>query len=288
MLVEPAVEGDFARVYRARPCGCPSDRPAAYAVKVLRPPWQDDPRAIGMLAREALVGQSVSHPHLVSVLEACVSRPPRLVVMPWLEGLTLRQQMTGGARLDLPLALWIARQVAEALQAMHAAGWIHGDVKPSNILVSPGGHVTLLDLSFARRSDETGSVVDRCPPGDCLTGHYVTGHCLMGTGNYLAPEQITSSYGADIRSDLYSLGVVLFELFSGRLPFRGDDLAELAVQHRQATPPDLRVLAPHLPVELVRLVRQMLAKHPLRRPQTPGELIDRLLQLEIATFSERA
>jgi serine/threonine protein kinase len=297
-LVSLAAEGSLARVYRARPAvggcgtrthpppcggasaishrwqaGIPTDRPAPYALKMLRPQWQDDPRAVHLLQREALVGRSIAHPHLVSILQANLSRPPRCVVMPWLEGTTLRAHMDAGRRVDQPVALWIARQVAEALEALRAVGWMHGDVKPGNVFISPGGHVTLLDLGFARRKDETGSAVDRW---------------LLGTCSYMAPELITSALGADIRSDIYSLGVVLFEVLAGRLPFTGQGLAELAEQHRQSRPPDLRRLAPHLTQSVVELVHQMLAKQPLRRPQTPGELIDRLLMLEIATFSERA
>jgi serine/threonine-protein kinase len=146
-------------------------------------------------------------------------------------------------------------------------------VKPSNIFVSPEGHVTLLDLGFARRAEETGSVIERCVTGTC---------------NYIAPERITSALRADIRSDIYGLGVVLFELLSGRLPFEGENLAELVIQHRQARPPDLRRLAPHLSTGVIRLVREMLAKDPLRRPQTPRELINRLAALEIASFGERS
>jgi serine/threonine-protein kinase len=252
---------------------------------MLHPQWQDDPRAVRLLQREALVGRSISHPHLVSILQANLGRPPRFVVMPWLDGSTLQAQLRAGpdhpadgallrmVPVDLPVALWIARQVAEALEVLDAAGWMHGDVKPGNVFLSPEGHVTLLDLGFARRREETGSAVDRL---------------LTGTCNYMAPELITSRLRADIRSDIYSLGVVLFELLSGRLPFTGGSLAELAEQHRQARPPDLRRLALHLPQAVVELVHQMLAKAPLRRPQTPRELIDRLVALEIATFSERA
>ncbi len=272
-LVELVAEGSLSRVYRARPANSSTDRPTAYALKLLRPPWQDDPRAVRLLQREAQAGRSVSHPHLVSILQASVNRPPRFVVMPWLEGSTLRTRQRTGPAMDLPVALWIARQVAQALQALHRAGWMHGDVKPSNVFVSPTGHVTLLDLGFARRCDENGSAVDRC---------------VIGTCNYMAPELITSALRADIRSDIYSLGVVLFELFSDRLPYRGKDLAELAAQHKQATPPNLNRLAPHLPSEVVKLIRQMLAKEPLRRPQTPEELIQQLTRLEITTFSERA
>jgi serine/threonine-protein kinase len=271
-LVEFAASGSLARIYRARPAGAPADQPANYAVKMLRPEWRDDPQAIRLLQREALVGRSVSHPHLAPVLAAVVSDPPRLLVMPWLAGASLRVRLATGRQFDLPATLWIIRQTAEALDALHAAGWMHGDVTPGNIQVSPSGHVTLVDLSFARRGDETGSAADRP---------------VMGTCRYIAPEHLTSALAADIRSDLYSLGVVLFEMLTGRPPFLGDGLAELAVAHRQSAPPDLVRLAPHVPREVAYLVRQMLAKNPLRRPQTPRELIERLVRLEIGAFSER-
>ncbi|NQU22944.1 MAG: serine/threonine protein kinase [Candidatus Nealsonbacteria bacterium] len=272
-LVELAAKGGLARVYRARAADCRDDQPAGYALKVLRDQWETDPRAIAMLAREAEAGRSVSHPHLVSVLRARVSRPPRYLVMPWLDGSTLQSLLNSTAVLDLPTALWFARQTAEALDAMHRAGWMHGDVKPGNLLISPEGHVTLLDLGFARRPHEVGSAVDRC---------------VLGTCNYMAPELITSALRPDIRSDVYSLGATLYETLAGRPPFIGQSLADLAGQHRQAIPPSLQRLAPHLRADVVRLVHRMLAKAPLRRPQTPAELIERLSRLEISTFSERA
>jgi serine/threonine protein kinase len=107
--------------------------------------------------------------------------------------------------------------VAEALDALHAAGWMHADVKPSNVFVSSSGHVTLIDLGFARSADERGSIADRP---------------LLGTLNYMAPEVLYSSRGGDIRSDVYSLGVTLFEMLTGRLPFDSQDVAELASQQR--------------------------------------------------------
>ena len=280
-LVEFAGEGSLARIYRARPIGTPADRPATYAVKMLRPCWQNDPEAIRLLRREASVGQSVSHPHLVPVLTASVAEPPRLLVMPWLEGASLhdrlaaRQQFDG----DCPnfrfsengTVPFDAGDVAK-LDALHAAGWMHGDVTPGNIHVSPTGHVTLIDLSFARRREETGSVVDRP---------------IMGTCSYIAPEYFTSALRADIRSDLYSLGVVLFEMLSGRLPYFCKDLSELATQFRQGATADLARLAPHVPREVAGLVQQMTAREPLRRPQSPRELIDRLVSLEIGAFAQR-
>ena len=109
-----------------------------------------------------------------------------------------------GTTIEISKALWIVRQTAEALDALHAAGWMHGDVTSGNIRVSPAGHVTLIDLSFARRREEIGSAADRP---------------IMGTCSYVAPECLTSALRPDIRSDIYSLGVVLFEILSGSLPY---------------------------------------------------------------------
>jgi serine/threonine protein kinase len=271
-LVDLAAEGGMARIYRARPAGSPPELAPAYALKMLLPAWQNDPQAMRLMEREAAVGQSVSHPHLVPILYAS-RQHPRFVVMPWLEGATLEQRLAAGGRFDLPLVLWIARQVAEALDALHSAGWMHGDVKPGNIMLSPEGHTTLLDLSFARRTDDTGSAVDRC---------------VMGTFHYIAPEFLTSALRADIRSDIYSLGATLFRTLAGRPPFECDDVAELASQHRQVVPPDLERIAPHVPGEVCRLVHRMLAKDPLRRPQDPREVIEDIVRWEIETFAERS
>jgi serine/threonine-protein kinase len=225
-----------------------------------------------LLAREARVGRKVAQSNLVPILAANLDDPPYFVVMPLLEGRTLAREIAGGQRPTLPLALWIARQVAEALEALDAAGWMHADVKPSNIFVSPTGHATLIDLGLARRRGENTPLCSRP---------------IAGTLAYMAPEMILSTLAADTRSDLYSLGVTLFELLTGRLPFNGSDAAQLAAQHCQELPADLRILAPHLPTRVARLVRQMLAKEPLRRPQTPLELVERLTALEIETFAER-
>ena len=121
------------------------------------------------------------------------------------------------------------------------------------------------------RRDEIGSAVDRP---------------VMGTCSYLAPECLTSAFRPDIRSDIYSLGVVLFELLSGTLPYLAKNLTELASLHRQTPPQELIRLAPHVPREVAQLVRRMTAKDPFRRPQSPRELVDRLVALEVAMLPE--
>lgn len=271
-LTQLIAEGSFSRVYRARPAGSAAAEPGCYAVKVLRPELEEDRRAAALPRQEARVGRSVRHPHVVSILQASVGRSPRYVVMPYLEGATLRSQLDAAGPIDLPAALWFVRQAAEGLEALHAAGWVHGDIKPGNIHFSPEGHVTLLDLAFARRADQPCSVLDRC---------------IAGTAPYLAPELFTSALRGDIRSDLYSLGVVLYELLAGQLPLLGESLAELAGQHCEARPRPLRQVVPQVPEPAASLVHRMLAKDPMRRLQTPRELIDQLVRLEIATFTHR-
>ena len=231
------------------------------------------PEAIARLAREALAARGVSNPHLIAILEARVSREPRYLVMPWLEGSTVQARLAAGLALDLPSALWIVRQAAEALAALDDAGWTHGDVKPGNLFAASTGHVTLLDLGFARHRDERGSPADRP---------------LTGTGYYLAPEQCTPTREPDIRSDIYSLGVVLYEMLTGELPFHGPNLDALMTQHKQAAPPSLRRQVPQVPEAVARFVHAMLAKDPMRRPHPPRELIDELVKLEVAAFAERA
>lgn len=272
-LLEHVADGSYSSVYRARPADRCSPLAAAYAVKILREPWGDRPEIVELLRCEAHVARQVCHPHLISVLASGTTRKPYFLVSPWLTGQTLTRIVASGKSIALPTILWIVRQAAEALDGLEKAGWIHGDVKPGNLIVSPEMHVTLIDLGFARPLGEGGTVVDRP---------------ITGTYHYIAPEMITSRLTADIRSDIYSLGVVLFEMLSGQLPFRGGTLEELAEQHRTVRPPDLRQLVPTLPAGLTRLVREMLSKNPWRRPRHAGEVVQRLTEMEIAVFAERS
>jgi serine/threonine protein kinase len=266
-------EGALARVFQARPVGTSANQPAAYALKMLRPQWEQREEAVALLRREAKIGRTIVHPHVVPVLAAQLREPPYFVVMPRLVGQTLAARLETEPQLSLPTALWIARQAAEGLAAIHAHGYHHGDVKPANIFVSPNGHVTLLDLGFARRQDEADSAVDRI---------------VMGTINYLAPELLTSTLRAGGCSDIYSLGVVLYEMLAGRPPLVADNLAELLDLHQERGAPNLRAARPDAPVVLSHFLRSMLAKDPLRRPQTMLEVVNALVALEIETLAERS
>ena len=271
-LLQQVGDGPLCEVFRARPNGSLGPAAAMYAVKRLRDAWQADPRVVQCFRREVMLGHRLSHPHLAPVLDGSVDVPPYYAVFPWLDGLTLAETIRQAERIPLADALWYARQTAEALDALHQAGWTHGDVKPSNLLRGPAGHITLLDLAFARQPFQPGSAVDRP---------------VMGTVAYLAPEAITCALGYDIRADLYSLGVVLYEMLCGRLPLVAHDLAGLAQLHRQSSPIELRTIMPHLPRQVAALVHELLAKNPARRPSHPRELVDRLARLEVDHFADR-
>jgi serine/threonine-protein kinase len=270
-LVRLIGRGALADVYAARAAGSHVDQPASYALKVLREEWQADSRGRAVLAREVQVARRVSHPRIVPILAAELESPPFYLVMPLVEGCSFAVQLAHGPALDLPVLCWIARQVAEGLAALEARHWMHGDVKPSNLMVSPSGHVSLIDFGFATETTHRASITERP---------------LLGTISYMAPELLFSSSGGDTQSDVYSLGVMFFESLTGRLPFDSEDVAELALQHRQQLPSDIRCHVPQVPLRAARLVQQMLSKEPLRRP-TPRELVQRLIALEIETFAER-
>lgn len=272
-LVKLLGEGNLTRVYLSRPADAPSSQPAAYVVKFLRKEWWRDPQAIEVQRREAWVGSQVSHPNLVPVLSASIKEPPFFIVMPKLEGASLAQVLTEQGRLDIPVALWIARQMADALAALlTATGMIHSDVKPANIFVSPSGHATLLDFGFAQA------------PSD---GWHWSTRPIAGTLAYIAPEMVTSTLAADPRADVYSLGVTLYEMLAGRRPFESDDPGELAMLQRESKPIDLRQHRPEVPEPVATLVTSMLAKDPLRRPDSARDLARRLVRLEIDNFALR-
>lgn len=264
-------QGQFADVFEARPEGG-GDAPFSYALKVLQPKWEDHPLAVDMFATEARVAREVTNPHLLPILASQVASSPYFLAMPRLTGATLDARLKSGSRPGIGTTVWIARQVAEAITALHTAGWTHGDVKPGNIFISTEGHVTLIDLGFARRPGEQAADDEQA---------------VLGTPHYLAPELLTSTHRGDIRSDLYSLGVVLFETLTGKRPFDGESLSELATAHQQQVPRKLRRELPQASAELEKLIESLLAKQPVRRPQSPADLVQRLISLEIDTFAQR-
>lgn len=268
-LTQLTGRGSFTNVYMARPVNCRPNWPDDYAVKLLRHEFRNDKLALDSLRREVEVASQVTHQHLVTILESHLDDETKYVVMPRLEGVALSQVIEKVGYVSVRQALWIVRQVAEALHALHRRGWLHGDVKPQNVMLSTDGHATLIDLGFALRQSEAMLTELRT---------------VRGTLNYVAPETMTSAYCSDERSDIYSLGITLFELLTGRIPFAGPSPGALIEAHREQPIPDPRNYVSDIPRDVVRLLSRMTAKQPLRRPQNVRALITELLPLEVAAM----
>ncbi len=194
-------EGALTRVYAAQAPDGIAGQPAPYALKLLRDPWMGDTRAMAVLRREAWIGEHVSHPHLAPTLAARTVDSPAFLVQPLLRGRSLASLLAAGQAPPLPLALWIARQAAEALAALDDAGWMHADIKPSSLFISPESHLTLLDLGAAQKSGEPARLGERP---------------VLGPTRYMAPEMFSATARVDIRVDIYSLGAVLMETLVGQ------------------------------------------------------------------------
>jgi eukaryotic-like serine/threonine-protein kinase len=271
--------GQWTRVYRACPRESAPDESGDFAVKLLAPEFADDRLARALLRREAQISRLVQHAQLATVLADHSSSDPPHLVLPFLEGLSLRTviESCGAPQSGLANALPVAtallyvRQAAEALVALHDAGWLHSDVKPENFVVGRSGHATLLDLGLARQL-----------ASESCSARFA----LATTLAYAAPESFSEGEWLSGAADIYSLGIVLWELLTGRPPFVADAV-ELIDLHRRQAPPDIRTLRPDAPDELAKVVRLMLAKEPLRRPEAP-RLVRMLVEREILAMGIRA
>jgi diguanylate cyclase (GGDEF)-like protein len=235
--------GAHAVVYRARRYGCD------YALKVLRASAFSDASTLTAFHREAALLSCVQHPGVVAVHEAGQVRGRPYLVMELVEGHTLAEAML--TTVDEGRAIAVATDVAEALGAAHRAGLTHRDVKPHNIMILPDGRAKLIDFGLAAIATEA------------------TDSAVAGTFAYSAPEQTGMlNRLIDGRSDLYSLGVVLFHCLTGRLPFEASEVGELLRQHTVQAPPDVRQLRPEVSAPLAAVIAKLLAKDPDDRYQS--------------------
>ncbi|HEX8222080.1 MAG TPA: protein kinase, partial [Chloroflexia bacterium] len=223
----------------------------AVAIKVLDPALSIDPKAVERFKREAVTAANLEHPNIVRVYDVQQDGNLHYISMRYVQGTTLREILQDNGPLPVETAVNIVVPVARALHYAHKNGVIHRDVKPGNILVEPDGSVMLSDFGIARAA------------GAAQAGLTATG-LVMGTADYLSPEQI-SGRPAEPRSDIYSLGVVLYELLTGVTPFSGENTASVLYRQVHDTPPPLRSMNPRLPQELQPIIDRALAKNPSLR-----------------------
>lgn len=269
-VVEKLGEGGMGVLYRARDARLGRD----VAIKVLRSGAAGDARRTRRLLEEARSASALNHPGIVTVHDVGVVEVDGLdvgfIAMECVDGRSLRQVMTE-RRLGPAEALDYAVPIAEALAAAHAAGVVHRDLKPANLMIGSGGRVKILDFGLARRVTDGGAA-----DGPTVSAVDVTGSAPYqrpaGTAAYMSPEQ-AEGRPLDARSDVFSLGVVLYEMLSGRRPFQGDSSLSLASAILRDPPPPLRSLRSHVPRALEAVVTRCLAKRPDDRYASAGELL---------------
>src|SRR5262245_1917348 len=263
-LLEPIGRGGMGEVHLA----LDTRLGRKVAVKLLLAEFTTDAERLRRFEQEARAASALNHPNIITVYEVAEIEGRRFIVTEYVEGETLRQRMAGAPqrRIRLSEALDIAAQVAAALAAAHEAGIIHRDIKPENAMSRSDGLVKVLDFGLAKLSNaRTGSL---SPAGESLN---TRSGMVMGTASYMSPEQARGE-NVDHRTDIFSLGVMLYEMLAVRRPFEGATASDVMAAALTSEPVSLAEVAPEVPAPLWRIVQRCLEKRPGQRFQSAGDL----------------
>jgi serine/threonine protein kinase/tetratricopeptide (TPR) repeat protein len=247
------------------------------AIKVLSEEFTTNKDRLHRFEQEASAASNLNHPNILTIHEVGTDEGRHYIATEYIDGVTLRRKLAV-TQLEIPEILDIAVQVASALEEAHAAGIVHRDIKPDNIMVRRNGYVKVLDFGLAKLTETT----DRSPSdGEASTRVLVQTDAgvVMGTSHYMSPEQARGK-PVDARSDIWSLGVVIYEMIAGRTPFEGETSTDVIVAITQKEPPPLARFAPKVPDELDWIVMKALRKDRDERYQTIKELITDLRRLK--------
>jgi serine/threonine-protein kinase len=255
-MLQKIGEGGMARVFLGRDLRLNRQ----VAIKLLSDRLVPDPDFLSRFRHEAQAAAILNHPNIVGVYDVGQDGDAHYIVMEYVEGLDLKKEIMRNGALDIERAVSIAIQVAQGLEAAHRVGLVHRDIKPQNIIVSPDGAVHITDFGVAKSQFSTA-----------MTETGIT----LGTVDYISPEQ-AQGQSATARSDIYSLGVTLFEMLTGRLPFSGDGPIAVAMQHVSTAPPAPRQLNPQIPPQLEGLLLRAMAKNPAQRFASAAEFANQL------------
>src|SRR6478609_712136 len=241
----------------------------AVAVKVMHREMSEQPDQLERFRQEARAVAKLSHPNVVAVIDAGEDGGHPYIVFEYVEGETLKQRIARVGALDVQEALAYTIEIARGLTVAHARQMVHRDIKPQNVLIDAEGRAKLTDFGISRQLEQDGMTA---------TGR------VLGTTDYVAPEQ-AMGHGVDPRSDIYSLGVVLYEMLIGQVPFHADSQVGVAMKHVNEELPDVQNRRPEISAAAALVVERATAKDPAERYQEVGEMIDDLstaLEVEAA------
>ena len=252
--------GGMANVYKAVVVGQNGPVPAGteVAVKVLRQELMHDPDLVRRFKNESKAISLLNHPNIVKVYDVSVSDTLQYIVMEYVDGMTLREYLNErGGRLTSRETVHFISQILKALDHAHHNGVVHRDIKPQNIMLLDNGQLRMMDFGIARVSRAENQLL---------------GGKAMGSVHYISPEQAKGEE-TDQKSDIYSVGVMMYEMLSGKLPFDADDVVEVALKQISDQPKPLQELAPTVPYGLVEITEKAMAKYPMNRYASAAEML---------------
>lgn len=238
------------------------------ALKIISPLFGNDPDAVERLKREVSSARRISHNNVIRIFDIGESSGLHFVSMEYFAGTSLRDYVKRNGALSLIQAKNIVLQICDGLQAAHAQGVIHRDLKSHNIIINAANHIKIIDFGLARSTYAEGMTA---------TG------LILGTPEYMAPEQVAGKK-VDERADIYSLGIILYEIFTGRVPFSGDSPIAVGFQQLKDPPTDPREINPQVPEDVTAVILKALEKDPFRRFRSVQEMRDAIEQ----TFGKAA
>ena len=256
--------GGMANVYKAvvSAPGGPVPEGTVVAVKVLRQELMHDPDLVRRFKNESKAISLLNHPNIVKVYDVSVSENLQYIVMECVEGMTLREYLNErGGKITSRETVHFIAQILRALDHAHRNGVVHRDIKPQNIMLLDNGQLRMMDFGIARISRAENQIQN--------------GKKTMGSVHYISPEQAKGEE-TDPKSDIYSVGVMMYEMLSGRLPFDADDMVEVARKQIRDTPKPLAELAPEVPLGLVQITERAMAKLPVNRYSSAAEMLEAL------------
>ena len=259
-IIEELGKGGMGRVYKVHDTKIKEK----VALKLLKPEVASDKEMIERFSNELKLARKIRHKNICGMFDIGEAEGAHFITMEYVSGEDLKTMIRMSTGLTIGTVLSIGKQVCRGLTEAHSLGVVHRDLKPQNIIIDRGGNAKIMDFGIARSIREKG-----------ITGAGI----MIGTPEYMSPEQ-TEAKEVDQRSDIYSLGIILYEMATGRIPFEGETALSVAIKHKTEIPKDPKSLNPHIPDDLKRLILKCLEKDKARRYETAAEVEEELEKIE--------